>query len=211
VTAGDPAERLYTRFGRSRVSVIPGYAFYPDGRLCDTAVFWKPSRPVLRARAVPGRARPWSAQTQSPCTSTGPRPREFVYAKPPGSSTASPGSWKQHPVAAEMRRFWDRQGQSHPTVNLSVFRRHPSFTPVTETRPWPAIGNGDTNPPPKREAEALAPSGPGSCAVASARTEGVLARRRAWRSGGFTSLASRNDPVRVCAFPAVEFHFRVCL
>jgi GNAT superfamily N-acetyltransferase len=38
---GDPAERLYTRLGWQVVGVIPGYALYPDGRLCDTTVFWK--------------------------------------------------------------------------------------------------------------------------------------------------------------------------
>lgn len=38
---GDAAERLYTRLGWSRVGVIPGYALYPDGRLCDTTVFFK--------------------------------------------------------------------------------------------------------------------------------------------------------------------------
>ncbi len=38
---GDDAERLYTRLGWVRVGVIPGYALYPDGRPCDTTVFWK--------------------------------------------------------------------------------------------------------------------------------------------------------------------------
>jgi GNAT superfamily N-acetyltransferase len=38
---GDPAERLYTRLGWTRVGVIPNYALYPDGRPCDTTVFWK--------------------------------------------------------------------------------------------------------------------------------------------------------------------------
>jgi GNAT superfamily N-acetyltransferase len=38
---GDAAERLYTRMGWTRVGVIPGYALYPDGRPCDTTVFWK--------------------------------------------------------------------------------------------------------------------------------------------------------------------------
>jgi GNAT superfamily N-acetyltransferase len=38
---GDAAERLYTRLGWSRVGVIPGYALYPDGRPCDTTVFFK--------------------------------------------------------------------------------------------------------------------------------------------------------------------------
>jgi GNAT superfamily N-acetyltransferase len=38
---GDSAERLYSRLGWTRVGVIPGYALYPDGRPCDTTVFWK--------------------------------------------------------------------------------------------------------------------------------------------------------------------------
>jgi GNAT superfamily N-acetyltransferase len=38
---GDNAERLYERLGWTRVGVIPGYALYPDGRPCDTTVFWK--------------------------------------------------------------------------------------------------------------------------------------------------------------------------
>lgn len=38
---GDAAERLYERLGWTRVGVIPGYAFYPDGRPCDTTIFWK--------------------------------------------------------------------------------------------------------------------------------------------------------------------------
>ena len=38
---GDAAERLYTRLGWTRVGVIPGYALYPDGRPCDTTVFFK--------------------------------------------------------------------------------------------------------------------------------------------------------------------------
>ena len=38
---GDGAERLYIRLGWTRVGVIPNYALYPDGRPCDTTVFWK--------------------------------------------------------------------------------------------------------------------------------------------------------------------------
>lgn len=38
---GDPAERLYEGMGWSKVGVIPNYALYPDGRPCDTTVFWK--------------------------------------------------------------------------------------------------------------------------------------------------------------------------
>jgi GNAT superfamily N-acetyltransferase len=40
VTGGDAA-RLYDRLGWTTVGVIPGYALYPDGRPCDTTVFWK--------------------------------------------------------------------------------------------------------------------------------------------------------------------------
>jgi GNAT superfamily N-acetyltransferase len=38
---GDDADRLYERLGWTRVGVIPGYALYPDGRPCDTTIFWK--------------------------------------------------------------------------------------------------------------------------------------------------------------------------
>ena len=38
---GSDGERLYTRLGWSRVGVIPDYAMWPDGRFCDTTVFWK--------------------------------------------------------------------------------------------------------------------------------------------------------------------------
>ena len=40
VTGGD-AERLYQRLGWTKVGVIPNYALFPDGRFCDTTVFWK--------------------------------------------------------------------------------------------------------------------------------------------------------------------------
>jgi GNAT superfamily N-acetyltransferase len=38
---GDPAEQLYTNAGWQRVGIIPDYALYPDGRPCDTVVFYK--------------------------------------------------------------------------------------------------------------------------------------------------------------------------
>jgi GNAT superfamily N-acetyltransferase len=38
---GDPAERLYERMGWTRVGAIPNFALYPDGRPCDTTVFYK--------------------------------------------------------------------------------------------------------------------------------------------------------------------------
>jgi ribosomal protein S18 acetylase RimI-like enzyme len=37
-SAGD---RLYTRLGWQRVGVIPDYALWPDGRFCDTTLFYK--------------------------------------------------------------------------------------------------------------------------------------------------------------------------
>jgi hypothetical protein len=40
VTGGDGA-RLYARMGWNVVGVIPNYALFPDGRFCDTTVFWK--------------------------------------------------------------------------------------------------------------------------------------------------------------------------
>lgn len=33
--------RLYQRAGWMQSGIIPDYALFPDGRLCDTAVFWK--------------------------------------------------------------------------------------------------------------------------------------------------------------------------
>jgi hypothetical protein len=40
VTGGD-AERLYMRLGWTKAGIIPNYALFPDGRFCDTTVFWK--------------------------------------------------------------------------------------------------------------------------------------------------------------------------
>jgi ribosomal protein S18 acetylase RimI-like enzyme len=40
VTDGDAA-RLYDRLGWTTVGVIPNYALFPDGKPCDTTVFWK--------------------------------------------------------------------------------------------------------------------------------------------------------------------------
>jgi ribosomal protein S18 acetylase RimI-like enzyme len=45
---GDDAERLYARLGFTRAGVIPGYALYPDGRPCDTTIFWKTLDDPLR-------------------------------------------------------------------------------------------------------------------------------------------------------------------
>jgi GNAT superfamily N-acetyltransferase len=38
---GSAAERLYTRLGWTRVGVVPGFAFNPDGSICDTVFFYK--------------------------------------------------------------------------------------------------------------------------------------------------------------------------
>jgi len=40
VTGGD-AERLYLRLGWTKAGIIPNYALFPDGALCDTTIFWK--------------------------------------------------------------------------------------------------------------------------------------------------------------------------
>jgi GNAT superfamily N-acetyltransferase len=40
-TASGPAERLYERCGWSRAGVIPDYALWPDGGLCDTTIYYK--------------------------------------------------------------------------------------------------------------------------------------------------------------------------
>jgi GNAT superfamily N-acetyltransferase len=40
VTDGDAA-RLYERLGWERVGVIPGYALFPQGGLCDTTVYYR--------------------------------------------------------------------------------------------------------------------------------------------------------------------------
>jgi len=44
-TASGDAERVYERLGWVRVGVIPDYALYPDGRPCDTAIYFKSLRP----------------------------------------------------------------------------------------------------------------------------------------------------------------------
>ncbi len=41
-TASSGAERLYERLGWRRVGPVPGYALMPDGRPCDTTIFYKP-------------------------------------------------------------------------------------------------------------------------------------------------------------------------
>ena len=38
---GDNGYRLYRRAGWTESGIIPDYAMFPDGRLCDTALFWK--------------------------------------------------------------------------------------------------------------------------------------------------------------------------
>ena len=50
---GDDAERLYVRLGWTRVGVIPDYALYPDGRPCDTTVFYKQLGASVSASTIP--------------------------------------------------------------------------------------------------------------------------------------------------------------
>jgi GNAT superfamily N-acetyltransferase len=41
---GENGYRLYKRAGWTEAGIIPDYALFPDGRLCDTALFWKTLR-----------------------------------------------------------------------------------------------------------------------------------------------------------------------
>jgi GNAT superfamily N-acetyltransferase len=38
---GGSAERLYERMSWNKVGIIPKYAMFPDGTMCDTTIFWK--------------------------------------------------------------------------------------------------------------------------------------------------------------------------
>lgn len=38
---GEPAEKIYQHLGWKEAGVIPGYALFPDGRPCDTTVYYK--------------------------------------------------------------------------------------------------------------------------------------------------------------------------
>jgi GNAT superfamily N-acetyltransferase len=40
-TASGDAERLYTKLGWIKVGVVPGYALWPEGGLCDTTFFYR--------------------------------------------------------------------------------------------------------------------------------------------------------------------------
>jgi ribosomal protein S18 acetylase RimI-like enzyme len=37
----DNGHRLYLREGWTQIGIVPDYAMFPDGRLCDTAIMWK--------------------------------------------------------------------------------------------------------------------------------------------------------------------------
>jgi GNAT superfamily N-acetyltransferase len=43
---GSDAERLYTALGWKVVGVVPNYALFPDGRPCDTTIFYKQLTPA---------------------------------------------------------------------------------------------------------------------------------------------------------------------
>jgi GNAT superfamily N-acetyltransferase len=38
---GENGHRLYLRAGWTQSGLVPDYALFPDGRLCDTAIMWK--------------------------------------------------------------------------------------------------------------------------------------------------------------------------
>jgi len=39
--SGEPAEAIYEKLGWTRAGVVPDYALFPDGRFCDTTIFYK--------------------------------------------------------------------------------------------------------------------------------------------------------------------------
>lgn len=41
---GEPAEKIYRHLGWKEAGTIPGYALFPDGRPCDTTVYYKTLR-----------------------------------------------------------------------------------------------------------------------------------------------------------------------
>ncbi|MET3613800.1 ribosomal protein S18 acetylase RimI-like enzyme [Rhizobium aquaticum] len=43
---GEPAEDIYRHLGWREAGTIPGYALFPDGRPCDTSVYYKTLRTV---------------------------------------------------------------------------------------------------------------------------------------------------------------------
>ncbi len=45
-TASGDAERLYARTGWIRVGVVPGFALWPEGGLCDTTFFYRILKPA---------------------------------------------------------------------------------------------------------------------------------------------------------------------
>ena len=45
-TASGDAERLYARGGWIRVGVVPGFALWPEGGLCDTTFFYRRLEPL---------------------------------------------------------------------------------------------------------------------------------------------------------------------
>jgi len=38
---GENGHRLYLREGWNETGIVPGYALFPDGRICDTTIMWK--------------------------------------------------------------------------------------------------------------------------------------------------------------------------
>jgi GNAT superfamily N-acetyltransferase len=61
-TASDDAERLYAREGWQRCGTIPGYALFPDGRYCETVIFYKS---LVPASSPASGSASWPAATDS--------------------------------------------------------------------------------------------------------------------------------------------------
>ena len=59
-TASADAERLYARAGWIRVGVVPGFALWPEGGLCDTTFFYRRLEPADRDQSGSVSKRPLS-------------------------------------------------------------------------------------------------------------------------------------------------------
>jgi hypothetical protein len=85
----------------------------------------RPFAPATTGSDGSGALRAWGAQTRSRSKSRISRPVSPVHATPSGQLDASPGLGSSAECPTRTRGFLGPAGQSDPTVNLPVFRRHP--------------------------------------------------------------------------------------
>src|SRR6202040_3469701 len=65
---GENGHRLYLRAGWTQTGLVPNYALFPDGRLCDTAIMWKRLDRWFRFSAIRLAVVPAKAGTHTPCS-----------------------------------------------------------------------------------------------------------------------------------------------